>query len=474
MKRKLRGVFQGLRGRLTGSFVLVIVISIGLVAMGAQMLTLPRLDETAQLANRRHAFRLAPFFVEGFRQNNSWQDAGEQVAGYSHPLPPELVAGVLSYFPQRPTILGALNEDRLILLDATGRVAADSQGRQLVGELLPVEMREQAVPLTDGDMVIGYLLVESGLERAVGEVVLTILRRTMLVTALVAALVALPVSFWLAYRLSRPLQQLSQAAQQLGRGETNAPLPVESTDEIGELTGSFNAMTAALEEQKRLRRQMVADIAHELRTPLSVMQLDIEGLADGLQNPSEAAASLRNELETLNRLIEDLRLLSLADAGGLQFELDELALPPFLQWVAATWQSKMQGQHVQLVTDIPAKLPLIYADEQRLAQVLHNLLSNALRYTPPGGRISLGAQGGQAGVQLWVADSGPGITAEDLPYVFERFYRADQSRSRDTGGSGLGLAIAKQWVLLHGGRIWAENGPDGGAQFSVSLPAASK
>lgn len=472
MKRNVRAVFQGLRGRLLGSYVLVIVISIGLVAIGTQLLTLPRLDEIAQLANRRHAFRLAPFFVARYRQDNSWQDAAEQVAGYSRPLPPELVSGALSYFPQRDTLLAAVNEDRLVLLDAAGRVLADSQNAQMVGEPLPAEMRAQAAPLTDGGRVIGYLLVESGFEPVVGEVVLTVLRRTLLAVALVAALVALPVSFWLAWRLVQPLQQLSRAARQLGWGETNTPLPVQSTDEIGELTGSFNAMAAALQEQKRLRRQMVADIAHELRTPLSVMRLDIEGLADGLHHPADAAASLRDELEALNRLIEDLRLLSLADAGGLQFELDELALPPFLQRVAATWQPKMQAQQLQLVTDIPAALPLIYADEQRLAQVLHNLLSNALRYTPPGGQISLGAQGDETGVRLWVADSGPGIAPEDLPRVFERFYRADQSRSRDTGGSGLGLAIAKQWVLLHGGRIWAENSPAGGAQFSVWLPAA--
>ncbi|GAB4449828.1 MAG: ATP-binding protein [Anaerolineae bacterium] len=469
MRAKPARLFSGWRGRLLASFALVIGLSIGLVALGVQSLAVPRLEDIARLAAQRHAARLAPFLVQSYRHSGSWQAAAALVNSTASP---EIPPGAVSYFPQRDALLAAFAADRLLLADAAGRVAADSRGVLLPGEPLPADLRAQAIPLRDGETVIGYLLVEAGFEQAVAQVVLTLQRRTLLGAALLAALVALPVSGWLAFRLAGPLQRLNRAARQLTAGESADPLPVESADEIGELTGSFNRMSAALQEQKRLRRQMVADIAHELRTPISVMRLELEGMADGLQSPAETAASLGDELETLNRLVEELRLLSLADAGGLQFELSPLEAAPFLRQLADSWQPQARVRQVRLESDIAAPLPPLLADRERLAQLVGNLLSNALRHTPPGGQVTLGARPEGDSLRLWVADSGPGLAPADLPHLFERFYRADSSRSRDTGGSGLGLAIARQWAALHGGRIWAENRPEGGALFVVELPAA--
>lgn len=284
-------------------------------------------------------------------------------------------------------------------------------------------------------------------------------------------MLALLVSLGLAQRLVNPLQRLSLAARQLASGENSNPLPIESKDELGDLTQAFNEMTAALNRQKYLRRQMVADIAHELRTPLSIMQLELESLVDGLQTPAEAAASLQDEVNALNRLVEDLRLLSLADAGGLQFTLEVLDVSAFLQQMMDSWVAKAQAQQVQLLLEVTGPLPPVYADEGRLIQVFNNLLGNALRYSPVGQTLTLGGRANNGELWLWVADNGPGVSPEDLPYVFERFYRADPSRSRDTGGSGLGLAIAKQWIALHGGRMWVESEVGKGATFYIALPA---
>ena len=470
MKGNNRPFFRGLRGRLAGSFVLVIAVSLGVAALMVQLLALPRLDETVLLANRRRAYRLAPFLAQTYRQTGSWQGAEALVNTFADPLPSELAAGALSYFPQRAVLLDALGRDRLVLADGAGRVVADSTGQLAAGDPLPPELAAQsAVILVDG-AVVGQAAVEAGLEQIAAAVVLTVLRRSLLGAGLLAAAAGLLVALGLAQRLAQPVHRLSRAAEALARGESNQPLLVETADEIGQLTESFNAMAEALSAQKRLRRQMVADIAHELRTPLSVMQLDLESMADGLQAPDEAARSLQAELDALNRLIEDLRLLSLADTGGLQFDLERLELASFLRRVAASWHNKMQTRQAHLLAEIPDWLPTIYADEGRLAQVFNNLLSNALRYTPAEQTVTLGARAGQGEVLVWVADNGPGMAAADLPHVFDRFYRADTSRSRDTGGSGLGLAIAKQWVTLHGGHIWAESEPGAGAQFYVSLP----
>ncbi|MFN8453639.1 MAG: ATP-binding protein [Anaerolineae bacterium] len=479
------GLFQGWRGRLLGSFLLVILTSISVVALAVAWLTPLRLDELGLLASRRRAFRLAPWVAEVYRQRGSWEGVIPLVKGFVEPLPPQLTADVSLNLPIQGEALAALNGDRLLLLDAAGRVVADSQNTLALGQPLPPDLQRYAVPVFVQNQSVGSLVLVSGLEGAISDLVLTALQRTLWGAGVLAAILAALVSVWLARRLVVPLQRLNTAARRLASGDSHEPLPLTAADEIGELTTTFNDMAQALETQKRLRRHMVADIAHELRTPLSIMRLELESLGDDLQDPTEAAVSLREEVNRLSRLVEDLRLLSLAEAGGLHFDLEELDTLAFLRQLMVAWTPPAQAQQVQLQTKFPASLPAIYADEGRLGQVCHNLLSNALRYTPAGGTITVGARVEKktseifaqrtsevSTVVFWIANSGPGITSEDLPYVFERFYRADSARSRNDGGSGLGLAIAKQWVALHGGRIWVESQPGQGATFLVALPVA--
>jgi len=197
-------------------------------------------------------------------------------------------------------------------------------------------------------------------------------------------------------------------------------------------------MAQELEKQKRLRQQMIADIAHELRTPLSIMQLNVEALEDGLQPPQETASYLHTEISTLTRLIDDLRLLSLADEGGLYLESEIIDPASFLPRLVQAWQVKAHNKQINLHLDMSNELPFIKADQGRLAQVMNNLISNALCYVPVGGEVIIGGKESGTEIVFWVSDNGPGIPAEALPHVFERFFRADPSRSRESGGSGLG------------------------------------
>jgi len=251
-------------------------------------------------------------------------------------------------------------------------------------------------------------------------------------------------------------------------------VPVRSEDELGQLAQAFNRMSAELARSRDLRRQMTADIAHELRTPLSVILGQIDALDEGVVPPSPAAFEiLRDETSRLGRLVEDLRTLSRADAGELP--LERWPVPParLLEQALASHRPLALDKGVALELEVQPALPDLEVDPDRMAQVLGNLLSNALRHTPQGGTITLGAGRDGAAVQLRVQDTGPGIDPQDLSHLFERFYRADRSRVRETGGSGLGLAIAKAIVELHGGQIWAESAPPRGTAVFVRMPLSN-
>ncbi|MCP4518840.1 MAG: HAMP domain-containing protein, partial [Delftia sp.] len=265
---------------------------------------------------------------------------------------------------------------------------------------------------------------------------------------------------------------LADAARRVAAGDLAQRVPVTSQDELGEMAVAFNTMAAQLEQQHALRRRAMADVAHELRTPLSVLQIDLESIQDGLTAPTPGAvARLLEEVALLNRLVEDLRMLSLAEAGELQMAAQQVDVRELVQATTQRVHTAAREKGVSLRAQLPEGLSPIVGDRQRLAQVLFNLLSNALRHTPPGGQITVSAQqGGGGDVRVSVQDSGEGIPSAELPHVFERFYRADCARSRYTGGSGLGLSIARSLVEAHGGRIWADSIEGQGSTFTLTLP----
>jgi two-component system sensor histidine kinase BaeS len=254
-------------------------------------------------------------------------------------------------------------------------------------------------------------------------------------------------------------------------GNLELTVPVRSDDELGQLAESFNQMNQNLAQSREVRRQMTADIAHELRTPLSVILGHTEGIRDGVMEPSEEAFEIIHE-ETLrlSSLVEDLRMLTLAEAGELPLEKQVYPPERLIKDVVAAYAPRVKRKGIEIETIVAPDLPEIDIDPGRIMQVLGNVMDNSLRFTPEGGKIIVQAKPGENSVQVSVADTGPGVEPADLHHLFDRFYRGDKSRQRDQAGSGLGLAIAKSIIESHGGRIWAVSSPGDGLSITIELP----
>ena len=293
-----------------------------------------------------------------------------------------------------------------------------------------------------------------------------------LLSAIIAAALALTLGGLLAYTMTRSLREMKEATVEIARGKLGLQVQVRSKDELGDLAASLNQMSLDLERATQSRRQMTADIAHDLRSPLSVISGYAEALSDGkLPGTPDVYTILYQETQHLNRLVEDLRLLSLADAGELSLTRQQIAPQIVLERVVARYVVNAQQKGIALRLEPAGALPLIDVDVERMLQVFDNLIINAFRYTPAGGEVTLSTRTDNQAVLLSIHDNGSGISPEDLPYIFDRFYRGDKSR-QDTGESGLGLAIAKSIIEAHGGAITVESTPGQGTTFTVHCPAS--
>ena len=316
-----------------------------------------------------------------------------------------------------------------------------------------------------GDMMRGLIRVafQSAIETA------------LLVAAAVAAAAAIVVSFALSTRVSRPIGRLAAASRRIASGRYAERVPVASDDELGELAESFNTMAASLEATERRRLELVGDVAHELRTPLTTLDGYLEGLEDGIIQPSDATWSLlRGETTRLSRLVNDLQELWRAEARQLVLILEPVDVKALVSVAIERYAAPARERGIVLRLDADPVVPPVMADHDRCVQVLDNLLSNAIRYTADETEVIVNLRSARDAVVMSVADQGPGLTEEQRERVFERFYRADPSRSRALGGSGIGLAIAKALAELMGGRIWATSeGPGHGSTFYLTLPRAT-
>jgi len=368
--------------------------------------------------------------------------------------------------------------DRPVLVtvtDSQGLVVYGGPDPRRLGTQVPERSLRRAIPIDVDGEVAGYLIFDFFEDRrapdAPENLFVAALNRGIVLAALAATVAALLLGTFLARTLARPIGELTAATQRIARGELGLQVPVRTHDELGKLASSFNSMSADLEKASRLRRQMTADIAHDLRTPLSVILGYTEALSDGkLQATPAIAATLHQEALHLNHLIDDLRTLSLADAGELPLYRDWIAPGALLERAVAAYGMQAEQQGITLRTEIAAGLPSVNVDAQRMAQVLGNLVSNALRHTPAGGDVTLSASQEDGVVLLSVHDTGDGIPPEDLPHIFERFYRGDQAR-QSFGASGLGLSIAKSIVEAHGGSLTVASAAGQGSAFTVRLAA---
>jgi two-component system sensor histidine kinase BaeS len=269
-----------------------------------------------------------------------------------------------------------------------------------------------------------------------------------------------------------PVRTLTSAARALGGGDLSRRVVAPGRDEVGELGRTFNSMADGLQDAERQRRNMVADIAHELRTPLSNIQGYIEAIRDGLLEPDGSTLdTIHQQASYLSSLVEDLKTLAETEASGFRLDLQPASIEEVVRGSVEGFRPRAGTGGVTLRVEVAEALPVVQMDRTRIEQVVGNLLENAIRHTPSGGTVAVSAEAADAeGVRVAVADAGEGIPPESLPFVFERFYRADPSRARTTGGAGLGLTIAKQLVEAHGGSIRVESTPGSGSRFIFDIP----
>ena len=376
---------------------------------------------------------------------------------------------------------GRLSGRRIILQDPNGEVAGDSH--------LGIDPRRQRpttesgpVPILVAGREVWSLFVATDTdpdgipEPAVASLVSTVNESLIWTGVAAGALGVLLVSI-LSRRLLSPITTLGEVAQHLGSGDFSKRAPTEGAGELRQLSLTFNSMAANLEDAERQRRNLVADVAHELRTPVSNIQGYLEALKDGLLQPDEATiATIHGQVIHLGHLVEDLRLLAQAEAGALQLNRIPGRMQDVLRVCVEAVRPRAEAKGITLNLEAVDLMPMVEMDGTRISQVVNNLLENAIIHTPDGGSItvSVGYSGptGSEMVRVAVADSGPGIQSEDLARVFDRFFRADPSRARATGGVGLGLTIAKQLVEVHGGTIHVESVVPTGARFVFELPVA--
>ena len=360
-----------------------------------------------------------------------------------------------------------------LLADANGTIVAAADPRRL-GERATSQDIAQGLPVEVDRQVVGTLIPEPRIPRTgvLEQGFLRAVTRSLLIAACLAALAGTLLAILLLRQFTGPVKRLDHAARQIASGDLGKRVEVTREDELGHLAGSFNAMAESLQKAEAVKRQMIADVAHELRTPISIVRAGLEGLRDGVLEPTaENFAALHDKTLLTTRLVADLQELALADAGALSLSIEDVPLAPILERIRATIGAQLEDDGVRFVVEASPGLPPVRADGHRVEEVILNLLSNASRYTPAGGTIRvLLERDGEDWLRVSVCDTGPGLASDELARVFERFYQSD--RSRASGGAGLGLSIAKALVEAQQGRIWAENAAGGGACFRFTLPIA--
>ena len=470
----------GLQVRLALGFAVILALSTGAVALFTGYAAHHEVVHIQAEQDRVRANRIVVALAEFYDSNDGW--AGAQ------------------NFIDRASFQ---SEREIVVLDADGNVVGDSRNRRYRrdgrgwrtfhesdSDHQPLPPPLHFTPIVSEDVPVGSAAV---ITRRYGGPIPIILqdwdeeefgqaepplsrfaeavRRSLTIAGLVAVGVGILMVLLLSRRALRSIGNLTTAARALGRGDLSSRAQVKGNDEIAELGHAFNAMADALEESERQRRNMVSDVAHELRTPLANLQGHIEALQDGLLEPDTATLdTVHQQALYLNRLVSDLRLLAESEANELRLVTEPESISDIILRVADSFRPRAEAASVRLAAQSQEPLPMLNLDRIRIEQVVGNLVDNAIRHAPPGGAVTLSASQHGDSVRVEVADTGPGIPTDVLPHVFDRLYRADPSRYRATGGTGLGLTIARQLVEAHGGVIWAKSEEGAGSRFGFDLP----
>jgi signal transduction histidine kinase len=470
-------VIHNLNFRLLTAFALVIIVTIGSAFFFTYHTTRNEISQVGEHMEMMQDARVQIQLSGYFQIVNTWDGVQPLVIQW-----------------------GNLYGRRIILTDNNNLVIADSDAKLLgntydnkaIGEDMvqipisaSVQLFDVLAPPQQGNPrasalpadIIGTLYIVHGelpdINRAALQLTYGSIGRFFLWGGLLAVGIAILLTFFLSRRILSPVKALTSATRQYGKGDFSKRVAYKGKGELGELARSFNSMAENLEHTQRLWRNMVADVAHELRTPLSNLKGYLEAISDGVVKPDEATiSSLNEEASSLSRLVEDLQELSLADAGELKITAQSEDINKLIKETVTALQPKAADKGLTLTADLPVVLPLLNIDAHRIKQVLNNLLDNAVAHTGKDGIITVTAREQNNMVSISVSDTGEGIPPEDLPMIFERFYRVDKSRARKTGGSGLGLTITKRLVEAHSGTIEVKSQPGKGSTFTFTLPVS--
>lgn len=466
-------MIHSLRFRLLISFLLVILITVGTVSLFMARVSRDQIRLYEANTNQTRIDRAALIIADYYSARGDWQGVQTVVE-----------------------MLATVEDRRIIVTDTKNIVIADSnnslQGKEYHTDSNGILLYKRLVtqPPPDGgpfdlsgqppnagmqtqpanqDDLIATLYI-SPLKSTISNLIQAI-NIYLLLGTLVAIVIALIITFFISRRITSPIRALTDSAQKLGKGDFSQRVNIKTRDEVGVLAQTFNMMAGDLERVEKLRRNMVADIAHELRTPLTNVAGYLEAIRDDVVKPDKATIiSLSEETALLTRLVNDLQEIALADAGELKLERQPEDISQLIAQSVTAIRTKLSSKGLEISTEIQDNLPMVDIDYHRIGQVLGNLLENACKHTAKGGKIIVVARLEKEMVKISVNDTGEGIPAEDLPNMFERFYRVDKSRARTAGGSGLGLTIVKRLVEAHGGSVGVQSELGKGSSFMFTLP----
>ena len=420
---------------------------------------------------------LTQSLIDHYQSHGSWEDV-DQVFNKPARYGSGMKGDMMDENHQGPMGERMRGGPAFVLTTETGLVlggGSNHSGYQ-PGETLSHHEFQNGIELESEGRSIGWLVVVPlPLPRDNPQIrFLNTLQRGLMISSLVSLLIALILGGVLIQSFTRPIRKLAAATEAVAGGNLGYQVEIDSEDELGRLASSFNSMSADLEKADQSRKQMTADIAHDLRTPLSVLHGYTEAMNEGkLDGNPEIYQVMHQQAQHLNYLIEDLRTLSLLDSGELSFQIQNIDPGPILEQILKAFQPIAREKDLTVHLELPKDLPRVNLDPDRLNQILGNLVSNAIQVLSSGGKIILSGEREKDSLILQVQDNGPGIQEEDLPHIFDRFYRADKTRKSDDGSSGLGLAIAKKLVEAQGGSISVESEIDQGTTFALHFPIQS-
>jgi signal transduction histidine kinase len=450
-----------LRFRLLLAFTLVICVAIGTVSLFASQTSGAKIQQYQQQTNQIKMDRAQCLLSQYYSHGSGWAD----------------IQPVVQH-------MGSIYGQRTILTDGNNSVVADS-GLDYIGKQYnPAWLGndQEVIEIRDGENKVGILyigpeLLPQGSYASIQSVSSSI-NWFLLWGGILAIIMALVITYFLSKRISAPIHAITVAASKLGKGDLSQRVNFKGKDEVGKLVQTFNSMagelmsmTDSLIHAKQLQQNLIADVAHELRTPVASIQAYLEAIQDGLLEPTrENLNSIYEDIGLLSRLISDLQLLSQADSNELNLVRQPENIADIIGQVTESMQQQAKAKGISLSVDPPSMLPSVEIDALRISQVIRNLLDNAILHTPHGGEVKVTAKEYDGYIGVEVSDTGEGIPEEELPNIFERFYRVDKSRTRATGGRGLGLTIAKRLVEAHDGEIEVRSELGKGTRFSFTIP----